>query len=163
MVEDGPERYEHELYRRAEEGAWRYFEMHASQRMQLVSFFFAGAAFLTGGYAASLNADLPLLAAVIALLGAVLSFFFLRLESRTRELVKLAEVALKSLQQQLSEATGIRALEILKAADKSAGPRGHKPRILRLRTYGDIIPSLYMVAMGAFILGTIAAVIVWCR
>jgi hypothetical protein len=76
--------------------AWRYFALHAQQRISVFSFFVVLSGILATGIGAGLQAGKPM-APVVAILGALLalfSFVFYRLDRRGSELVKLAEDAI---------------------------------------------------------------------
>ena len=76
--------------------AWRYFALHAQQRISVFNFFIVLSGILATGIGAGFQAGKPM-APVVAILGALLalfSFVFYRLDGRGSELVKLAEDAL---------------------------------------------------------------------
>lgn len=76
--------------------AWRYFALHAQQRISVFNFFVVLSGILATGIGAGLQAGKSM-ALVAAILGAVLALFsyvFYRLDGRGSELVKLAEDAL---------------------------------------------------------------------
>jgi hypothetical protein len=76
--------------------AWRYFALHAQQRISVFNFFIVLSGILATGIGAGLQAGKPM-ALVVAILGALLalfSFVFYRLDGRGSELVKLAEDSL---------------------------------------------------------------------
>ncbi len=76
--------------------AWRYFVLHAQQRISVFNFFIVLSGILSTGIGAGFQAGKPM-APVVAILGALLTLFsvvFYRLDARGSELVKLAEVAL---------------------------------------------------------------------
>ena len=67
--------------------AWNWFALHAAQRMQTFNFFLVATAFLIAGYASLLEKHRGA-AFGVALLGAWLTFWFHRLDTRSRQLVK---------------------------------------------------------------------------
>ena len=76
--------------------AWRYFALHAQQRISVFNFFIVLSGIVATGIGAGFQAGKPM-APVVAILGALLtlfSFVFYRLDRRGSELVKLAEAAL---------------------------------------------------------------------
>ena len=76
--------------------AWRYFALHAQQRMSVFNFFIVLSGIISTGIGAGLQAG-KAMAPVVAILGTLLalfSFVFYRLDRRGSELVKLAEAAL---------------------------------------------------------------------
>ncbi len=82
-----------EIAKQAREHAWNWFALHATQRMQAFNFFVVATAFLIAAYASILEKH-PAAAAVLALVGAWLTFWFNRLDARSYQLVEAAEDAL---------------------------------------------------------------------
>jgi len=75
---------------------WRYFALHAQQRISVFNFFIVLSGILSTGIGAGLQAGRPM-TPVVAILGALLallSFVFYQLDKRVSELVKLAEAGL---------------------------------------------------------------------
>lgn len=75
---------------------WRYFALHAQQRISVFNFFIVLSGILATGIGAGFQAGKPM-APVVAILGALLalfSFAFYKMDRRGSELVKLAETAL---------------------------------------------------------------------
>jgi len=84
-----------EKWERASEHAWRYFEIHAGQRMSMFNYFIVLSGLLLTGIAGTLQAS-PRLAAIgiaLGLLLALLSFLFWKIDQRAAFLVKHAEAA----------------------------------------------------------------------
>lgn len=83
--------------------AWRYFELHANQRMSLFNFFLVLSGLVSAGLAASIqgSARLASLGVVLGLLLALVSFVFWKLDQRVSFLVKHAEQAISELEQSL--------------------------------------------------------------
>ncbi len=125
--------------------AWDWFELHAGQRMQCVNFFLVAIAFLIAAFVTALKEkDYPL-AVAVGLLGAWLSWWFHRLELRTKELVKGGEAAMKQSQRQLAEDTGVEALEILKRVETPEK---------KWTSYGDVLRMLHWTTLVAFLVGS---------
>ncbi|MEM5372618.1 hypothetical protein V4C53_42305 [Paraburkholderia azotifigens] len=79
--------------------AWNYFALHAAQRMQGFQYCITLITALIGGAIVLLKSEgtrYPWLAVVFAISSAV-SFLFWKLDCRTRQLIKNAELALKFL------------------------------------------------------------------
>lgn len=70
---------------------WKYFELHAKQRMSMLGFFFVGVAFLANALVNLLEIQLFDPAAVLAIAGFAISFGFFFLDIRNSKLVKMAE------------------------------------------------------------------------
>ncbi len=79
--------------------AWKYFALHADQRIKTFNSFLVLCTLVTGGLIAVLkDADDPSFATPLALLLPFLSFVFWKLDQRSRQLVHHAEAALKRLE-----------------------------------------------------------------
>jgi len=73
--------------------AWRYFALHAQQRISVFNYFIAFSGIMAAGVGATIK-TMPSIAAVIAFILAALSFVFYKLDARASELVKISEKAL---------------------------------------------------------------------
>jgi divalent metal cation (Fe/Co/Zn/Cd) transporter len=129
--------------------AWGYFQVHASQRMQLVNYFFLAVAFLSTAYATGLNGNRPEVSAAVALTGAILSIGFHRIDVRTRELVDIAEDALLEVEQIMQRQTGVESIALIEQAKKTPE---------RFKSYSSIIEVLHYVTCTAFLVGFAYAV-----
>lgn len=95
------------------EHAWRYFALHAAQRMTVFNFFVASAGLALSGLAWTLadgSKKWPLGAAA-GLGAAALSFVFWRLDQRGSQLVKNAEDAMVALESGLPRAAAVTTAE----------------------------------------------------
>ena len=134
--------------------AWNWFALHAGQRMQSFNFFLVATAFLVAAYGTVLEKHRGV-AAGIGLLGAWVSFWFNRLERRTRQLVKAGEAALASSQDRLASISGIPSLSILKAVEKKAPGSS---------SYSVVINIIQWTTLIGFLLGAAyAGWLVWKR
>jgi hypothetical protein len=80
--------------------AWNWFALHAGQRLQLVNFWLVAVAFLAAAYVQSEVSHAQPIAAGVALVGVVASIAFQRLDVRTRQLSRIAEDALREIEQE---------------------------------------------------------------
>jgi hypothetical protein len=90
--------------------AWKYFELHADQRLKTFHFFIVLATAVTGAFGLLLrNGTQHKWMIVLGVLLILLAFVFWKLDRRTRQLVKNAEAALKYLDAQhgLSDQDGL--------------------------------------------------------
>ena len=85
--------------------------------MQAFNFFVVATAFLIAAYASILEKH-PAAAAVLALVGAWLTFWFNRLDARSRQLVEAGEDALRVSQARLASVADNQSLMILDAVDE---------------------------------------------
>ena len=82
------------------EHAWRYFELHANQRMSLFNYFLVLSGAVAAGLAATLQGSqrFSSLGVALGLLLALVSFVFWKLDQRVSFLIKHAESALSELE-----------------------------------------------------------------
>jgi len=82
--------------------AWKYFALHASQRMSLFNFFVACSAIVTAALFGTFHEKIRAYGIGIALgvLLPVISFVFWKLDQRVSFLIKHAEAALKHLERE---------------------------------------------------------------
>ncbi len=136
-----------ELYKQVREHAWSWFALHAGQRMQSFNFFLIATAFLVASYATLLEKN-PTTAAAVAIIGALLAFFFQRLEMRTRQLIHGSEDALKAVQQRLADELGLGSIRICERVQKP------DPGTFSYRT---VIGGVEWIALIAFLAGALYA------
>ena len=98
--------------------AWNWFALHSAQRMQTFRFFLVGTAFLGAAYG-SLLEEHRYAAVAVALVGAWLSFWFNRLDTRTSELIKASERVLKTAQARLADQSGVPDLNIVEMVEQA--------------------------------------------
>lgn len=80
--------------------AWKYFSMHADQRLKTFNFYLVLVTVIIGGMLAYIkDAKHPSYCFPVGLLLLALSFVFWKLDIRTRELIRHAEDALKLIEQ----------------------------------------------------------------
>ncbi len=82
--------------------AWRYFELHAQQRMTVFNFYLAISGLISAGIGVCLQEG-PEFLLLVSLLGfflSLISLLFWKLDQRTSEMIKLAESALRGLEKE---------------------------------------------------------------
>jgi hypothetical protein len=134
----------------ARDHAWNYFAIHASQRMQTFNFFLVATAFLIAAYA-SLVEKHPIPAFVTAVVGAWVSYWFHRLDARTRQLIKASERALKIMQMRLANRTNVNEMKILETVEKAG---------YGASTYKVVIAVIQWTIVAVFISAALYAI---CR
>lgn len=125
---------------KALEHAWRYFALHAQQRMSVFNFFVILSGILATGIGAGLQAGRPM-APVVAILGtllALLSFVFYQLDRRGAELVKLAEAALIS-------GENVCMPEFARIVEKEGKSRGDAVFSSKTWTFGQAFRLIFLV------------------
>lgn len=140
-----------ETAQEALEHSWNWFALHAGQRMQCVNFFLVAVAFLIAAFVTALTGKHYALAVTVGLLGAWISWWFHRLELRTKELVKAGETAMRHSQQRLAAESRIEELEILKRVETPGK---------RWTSYGDVLRMLHWTTIVAFIVASAYALYV---
>jgi hypothetical protein len=140
------------------EHAWRYFSLHAGQRLVLFNFFLVVSASLAAGLTACLQRGGLFLVLGIALGGllALLSFVFWKLDRRTVFLIKHAEEALVELESVFSVSSA--RLVSREPARTAARERGFL--LTRMWTYSVSFRILFAL-MGT--IGVAGAVICWLK
>src|SRR5271166_5133933 len=83
----------------ARDHAWRYFEMHAGQRMSLFNFYLVLSGLVIAGMAGIyVNKFAPLVGAAVSVTLIVVALVFWKLDQRVSFLMKRAEIALAELE-----------------------------------------------------------------
>ena len=84
---------------------WKYFELHAKQRMAIFNYFVVLSGFIATGIAASFQVagQILLVGVVLGVLLSIVSFIFWKLDQRVSFLIKNAEKALIASERTLSE------------------------------------------------------------
>ncbi len=84
------------------EFAWRWFSLHANQRISLVGFFVISAGILANAYVTLIHDGFNLQASFLGLAAAVVSMGFVLLDRRNRQLVRIGEHLLAEQQAELT-------------------------------------------------------------
>ena len=109
-----------------QEQAWKYFDLHAGQRLTIFNFYIALSSAIAAGLAATYHAEFghPNLRILFGFLLILFSFVFWKLDDRAKLLIKNAEAALKFFEEQdakeITAAHVFRREEILTAEAKSS-------------------------------------------
>jgi len=144
------------------EHTWRYFELHANQRMSVFNFFVVMSGALAAGVAASLQGSQKL-AGVGIVLGALLplvSFVFWKLDQRVSFLIKHAESALAEIESSLP-AESARLFSLEPTSTTAAKQRAN--RWVRQWSYGRSFRLIFVVmALFGFGSAVLAGLKFWC-
>jgi hypothetical protein len=108
--------------------AWNWFALHSGQRMQLVNFWLVAVAFLAAAFVQARMARLTPVAVGVCAAGAVASVAFMVLDARTRQLVRVAEEALRRLDDRRVEAGADDSTRLVVAAHavRSSGATSYR-------------------------------------
>jgi len=137
---------------RALEHGWRYFELHANQRMALFNFFLVLSGLVAAGLAASLQEGsyFITLGIVFGLFLIVISFVFWKLDQRVSFLLKHSEAAIATLELENLPVSGqLFANEPSRLSAINSSLHG----LLRVWTYGECFRLVFftMALFGAVI------------
>jgi hypothetical protein len=139
-----------DVAKQAREHAWNWFALHATQRMQTFNFFLVATAFLAAGYASLLEKHRGA-AFGVALLGAWLTFWFNRLDIRTRQLIKAGERALAALEAQLAATTNMDDLKIVEAVEQPEAGTFSYRRVIKVIQWTLI--AIFLLGAGYAVFG----------
>ena len=131
--------------------AWRYFELHATQRMSVFNFFLVLSGLIAAGFAASIEGSprLAPLGVALGLLLALVSFVFWKLDQRVSFLIKCSEKALAEIELALPDEC-VRLFRLEPKHTESVVHSGHW--WTRHWTYGTSFRFVFLV-MGLFGVG----------
>jgi hypothetical protein len=118
--------YEHALNH-----AWSWFSLHSAQRMQFVNYMVVSIGLIVAAYGAALQGDHNAVAGGIAVLGVPILIAFERLDARTRDLIKIAESALSTLERRLAESSSLPDLLLVERAEHQNRWFGSYTRTIR--------------------------------
>jgi hypothetical protein len=137
--------------------------------MQAFNFFMVATAFLMAAYASVLEKH-PVVAAVVAAVGAWLAFLFNRLDARSRQLVHAGEDALKVSQAHLASLTNnphLKTLDVVERPAASSDDGFVRRRWLALKwsmsSYGGVINCVQWTIFALFLFGVAYAACVAIR
>jgi hypothetical protein len=137
--------------------AWRYFELHANQRMSLFNFFLVLSSFVAAGLGASLQlrGTLELMGVGLGVTLTTVSFTFWKLDQRTSFLIKHAERAVAEIESGFSLST---ARLFSSEARVTARVVSSCYNPCRLWTYGSAFRFVFFVMGLVGIIGAILSV-----
>jgi hypothetical protein len=132
---------------KAQTYAWNWFALHAGQRLQLVNFWLVAVAFLASAYVQARSSHMTAIAFGVSVTGIVSSVAFMKLDVRTRQLVQVAENALKYFEASSVAAGMDEVTELVKAS--------HEVRRSRFDSYRVIIQGLQLSVACIFFLAAV--------
>jgi hypothetical protein len=137
--------------------AWRYFELHANQRMSLFNFFLVLSSFVAAGLGASLQlrGTLELMGVGLGVILATVSFTFWKLDQRTSFLIKHAERAVAEIESGFSVSTARLFSNEVRVTARVVS-KCYNP--CRLWTYGSAFRFVFLVMGLVGIIGAILSV-----
>lgn len=130
---------------KALEHAWKWFELHATQRMTMIRFYLIIAVAIGAGLGFLWNGKEFLLALLLSIFGTVASICFWRLDKRVSRLVKVGEEALKTQQKQFLADE----MRICQRADSLHHPNGRRKHCWPY-SYSENFMVLFVLAAVLF-------------
>ena len=97
--------------------AWRWFELHARQRMDLFRFYATVYVALLAGLGALWRFEFHIGVLVLSVVGIIFCSIFQGLDRRTSALIKLGEQVMLIEQMRLKDGVGYENIELCRAAD----------------------------------------------
>jgi hypothetical protein len=144
-----------DIKQQALEHAWKYFELHAAQRLSMFNFFVAFATVALAGLGASLQSDRnhQIAGLLIGIIIPVITFVFWHLERRTAFLVKHGEQAIIALEQELLPVEA----RIFHSEPTASNPlrSASKGYWYRHRSYREGFETLFGIVASLGILGAV--------
>lgn len=135
----------------AMEHAWKYFEVHAAQRLSIFNFFVVMLGSVTAGVAATFETshNWSYIGLVLSFVLLLLSFVFWKLDQRTAFLVKHAEqVLIEAEKALLSDSQRIFTSEVGITSKRTRGPA-----FQRMWTYSQSFRLIFVFAALLAVLG----------
>lgn len=156
----------HKISAESREYAWKYFQLHAGQRMSLFNFFVLISAILTAGLASALktNGDIQFVKIALSVGLLFVSFSFWKLDQRVRFLVKHAECIIKKIETESvnkgenSEELSIFTQEEVKTKHLSNDRKWYCPFCCHL-SYSKCFGIIYSLFAALGIIGIVLAFI----
>jgi len=128
-----------------------WVELHTTQRQNLLNFFLIAAAFLFNAYVGALGEHHNILAAVISLMGALISFGFTLMDLRNRDLTRAGESPVMELERRMALKCNLPQLRIQEAINQPRRP---------WLSMGKIIRAIHVAVGLVFTGATIYALVV---
>ena len=134
-----------EAWSGATDHAWRYFELHAAQRMTIFNYFTFFTGLMSAGIAATLqsSAELAYFGMILGPLMVIMAFVFWKLDQRVSILIKNAEIVLANVEQsKLPKDAWIFTNELA----STAGAKSAKSLLFRPWTFGTAFRIVFLAA-----------------
>lgn len=147
------------------EYAWKYFSLHAEQRLKTFHFFIMLSAIISGAIF-TISKDMPniSLASPICYLLSFLAFIFWKLDQRNKELIKHGELALKEIEEHVKQKYEIMkeiylfSNEIEITNNKNKFPKA--PLIYSHMSYSDCFNLVFFIfGFGGIVIGSLLLMI----
>jgi hypothetical protein len=148
------------------EYAWKYFSLHAEQRLKTFHFFVILSTLLTGAVLTIAKDTVHVgYASPLAYLLSVFSFVFWKLDIRNKELIRHGESALKNLENHFdfqNSGEQPQVIQLFSHEEWKTNMKLRFPKVLLISahmSYSDCFNVIFSVfGIGGFILGTVLAI-----
>lgn len=135
-----------EAHKTALDHAWDHFSYHAGQRLVTFRFYLIVVAIFIGAYVKLMSGGAAEISSMVAILGIVFSYVFLRLDLRNKDLIELSEAVLKKEEERLKQKVNYDEIEIMKISDSTECKRYLFPS-----SYGQALKFLYNFMIVLFL------------
>lgn len=135
-----------ETHKVALDHAWAHFAYHANQRLVTFRFFLIAVAIFVGAYLKTMSDESIWVSSVIAILGLVFSYVFLRLDLRNKDLIGLSEAVLIKEEKILKEKVNYPEISIIEKSNSFEARRKLIPK-----TYGQSLKFLFNIMIILFL------------
>lgn len=139
-----------EAHKAALDHAWAHFAYHANQRFVTFRFYLIIVAVLLGAYVKLMSDGAAVVASVIAVLGVIFSYVFLRLDFRNKDLIKLSEEVLEKEEEILTSKIGYEDIKIIQKSNLSEFQRKLFPK-----SFGQALKFLFNFMIVLFLVGAL--------
>lgn len=139
-----------EAHKVALDHAWAHFAYHASQRLVTFRFYLIVVAVFVGAYVKLMSDGPVALAPVIAVLGLIFSYVFLRLDFRNKDLIKLSENVLRIEEKSLESKICYEDINIIKKSDSIESKRKLPPK-----SFGQALKLIFNIMIALFLIGVL--------
>jgi hypothetical protein len=150
-----------EISERLQDQAWKYFSLHADQRLKTFNFYLILATIIVGGLLTVMK-DLKTayIGAILAFTLTLLSFVFWKLDQRTRQMIWYAEEALKwcETEMQLPQENFCPHVASIFRREEHLTKHARRPQRLNIFvrhfSYSECFSLIFFVfGLGGFVLG----------
>lgn len=136
---------------------WKYFELHSSQRMQMMNFYIIlESLFFTGLFALfTADKEMKILESCVCVAIIFFSLIFYGFDKRTRDMIHNCEESIKCIESEYKEAFG-RKIMIFTTEEEMTNKKRHDSKIMY--TYSTLLVVEYWVFSIA---ATIILIYIW--
>lgn len=134
----------------ARETAWKHFDLHAKQRIEVFKSYLTLSAVIFAGYGVAFQMKLYGVGIALALFSILIALLFWLLDQRTRDLIKLSEKYLKGEETRLADTLHDESINLFSESDRLSDVR----KIMGTKiSYGRIFSTFFIIniALAVFL------------